>query len=185
MTMAAEFENEVELFCVKRCISVAKNGSEHTHPSFVSMLRNRDDAGSKMVRFQPDGVVLAKDGVYHWEAKHATNIERDAFETYMKYVSIGCKVIVFFKHPKTKKVFCSMAENIVFVPSEEVVSRYSEQTRHPIIDGWMYPRRGNGGRGYGSGTPYREVNFDYMCEIVSFYEVIQKTPSAVTPRAKC
>ena len=66
MSPAAVFENQVERFCCKMFTSVARNGTEHTHPDFVELLRRNNSEASKFVRFAPDGVALSTTGsVFH------------------------------------------------------------------------------------------------------------------------
>jgi hypothetical protein len=68
LSKAARFEEEVEAYWQRssKVEAVARNGTEHTHPDFVSLLRQRTDSGSMLVRFAPDGVALVKTGVLHW-----------------------------------------------------------------------------------------------------------------------
>lgn len=162
--LAEAFEKEVEAYLQARqaVLSVAKNGTEHTHPKFVDMLRRNADAGAKFVRFAPDGVFLQANGrVIHWEAKAGKHIEKDAYETYMAYSSFGCRVAVFVKNSDMAgRVYWQFVEKIGFIPSVEVVGKFPPNRRHPIdAEDWICPRSGHGYAGRGSGTPYREIDF--------------------------
>ena len=172
LARGVEFEREVEAYCQTHSIAVARNGTEHTHPDFVAQLRSRNDEQSKFIRFAPDGVCLIESaGVIHWEAKYSNNLEKDAYETYLKYSDMGCKVYIFFKHPKTYEVYSSEVLSIGFVPSESVVSVYPVARRHPICEeDWIWPRLGFGHKSSAaSGTPYREVDFQSLKHITDFY----------------
>lgn len=183
--IGAQFESDVEAYCSHVSDAVAKNGTEHTHPDFVALLRGNNDTTSKMIRFAPDGVLLRAGGVTHWEAKCSTinsdyiNLEKDAYETYIKYHYMGCSVFVFFKHP-IGDVYGQYVEKIGFVPSEDVVGRFPPHMRYPIDeDDWITPRRSaNGKRGSGSGTPYREVDVQSLKPITTFYGVVEARRNA-------
>jgi hypothetical protein len=171
---AEQFEREVEAYCQRsgKVEAVARNGTEHTHPDFVRLLRNRIDDGSKFVRFAPDGVALFKErGVIHWEAKASINIERDAYLTYMAYNKLGARVLVFIKPSSSSAVYYNYIERVQFTPSEEVVGRIRNVARrHPIDkDGWMCPRQGHGQAGNGSGTPYKEIDLTSLIQLSDFY----------------
>lgn len=178
----AAFENEVEDYLKYSAISVARNGTEHTHHDFVAGVRQMNDRGSKFVRFAPDGVALLQaTGVIHWEAKHALNIEKDAYETYLKYADMGCNVRLFVKNPRTARVYCAAIEKVCFIPSDTVVASFPVHKRHPIdSEDWMHPRSGNGHRSIAaSGTPYKALDFMALTEIPGFYGVINKVRNAV------
>lgn len=168
---AGAFENSVEAFCREKFISVAKNGTEHTHPQFVVDLRRRNDRGSKLVRFAPDGVALQTCGVWHWEAKAGKHIEKDAYETYMAYRGMGARLLVFLRHPDGT-VYYQEVQRIGFVPSINVVGKFPVDRRHPIDeDDWICPRMGHGYAGSGSGTAYKEVDFSSLTLIADFASV--------------
>jgi len=177
LKLAEEFELAVEgyLNAAKKIQSVAKNGTEHTHPDFVELLRRNNTSASKMVRFAPDGVALhANSQVIHWEAKSSINIEKDAYQTYMKYHDMGCHVLIFAKN--RDKVYHQFVERVGFIPSEDIVRPFHPDARHPIDDdGWMCPRKGKGTSGYGSGTPYKTIDFSSMQEIENFYQKTNPT----------
>lgn len=167
------FEAQVERFCRLFVSSVAKNGTEHTHPEFVSHLRGKNDPGSRFVRFAPDGVMLTTGGVIHWEAKASKALERDAYETYLLYESIGCSIRLFVQRPADRAVFSQWVKKIRFVPSANVVGQFPAEKRHPVdAQDWICPRHGSGQSGRGSGTPYREIDFCSLRRIDNFYDVI-------------
>lgn len=168
MSVGEQFENDVESYCQRKFLSVAKNGTEHTHPEFVDGLRSNDSITSKLIRFAPDGIVLNKDEtVYHWEAKASDKIERDAYETYMKYIDIGHKVILFAKN--NTAVYLRLIEHVILVDGNVTVECFNPEKRHPVDDKWIYPRRGHGYAGRGSGTPYRVIDLSSMNIIDDFY----------------
>lgn len=170
LIVAKHFEDAVERFCKTFSVSVAKNGTEHTHPDFVAHLRSLNDNGSKFVRFAPDGVMLTGSGVIHWEAKASKALERDAYETYMRYHNMGCAVRIFVQRPGDKLVFSQWVNEMGFVPSVDVVGKFQPSRRHPIdSDDWICPRSGSGYAGSGSGTPYREIDFDSLRCIENFH----------------
>lgn len=151
-----EWEEEVYHFLTEnpRVISVAFNGTEHTHPEFVDMLRRNNEKSAALLRYQPDGVFLTDSGdVYHFEAKHATAIEKMAWMVYRGLASIGAHVMVFVKHPITGDTYYSDVAKMLLIPGEITVARYPEGRRFPVHDGWIH-RPGR--------TPYREIDFDSM-----------------------
>jgi len=88
----------------------------------------------------------------------------------MAYWQMGARVMVFVQDPKTGRVYCQKVEKIGFVPSDMVVGRYPPGRRHPIDeDDWICPRNGHGHTGFGSGTAYKEIDFDSLIEINDFY----------------
>ena len=167
------FEDEVEAYCAHYSLTVARNGTEHTHPEFVSHLRGLEDSASKFIRFAPDGVALLKaSGVIHWEAKASINLEKDAYETYVKYQAMGCSVCVFFKDGEN--VYKQFVDQVGFIPSDAVVGRVPPRMRYPIDeDDWITPRKSKSGkRGSGSGTPYKEVDAGSLELLPHFYNVV-------------
>lgn len=174
----AKFEDDVERFCCEMFNSVARNGTEHTHPVFVELLRRNNSEASKFVRFAPDGVMLSANGsVFHWEAKASKAIEKDAYDTYLKYTTMGCNVLMFVKNPKNKIVYWQRVERVGFIPSAVVVGGFPENKRHPIDDDdWLCPRNGHGNAGFGSGTPYREIDFGSLKPIPDFNAVVGQSP---------
>lgn len=150
--------------------SIAKNGTEHTHPHFVGLLRSNNSQASKFVRFAPDGVCLTtSQRVFHWEAKNSIYIEKDAYETYLKYYQMGCQVIVFV-NDKSNRVHWQFVEKIGFIPSEMEVEKFPLSRRFPIDeDGWICPRKSGRRAGTGSGTPYKCIDLDSMILVDDFY----------------
>jgi hypothetical protein len=164
------FEAEVECYLRRHwdIESVARNGTEHTHPRFVAQLRSRSDEAAKFIRFAPDGVALPKSGtVFHWEAKCSRYIERDAYESYCRHEQAGCRVLLFLS--VQSGVYFNWVSELTFVDSQLVVGAYSPQRQFPVIDGWIYPRRAHnaGELLFGSGTPFREVDLSRSCKLMS------------------
>lgn len=164
LALAVAFEEEVrdQLSRVPGIVAIAMNGTEHTHPDFVEQLRANDTEAAKFVRYAPDGVFLRSGSVVHYDAKVARSIERDAYETYMKYHECGCSVLVFVKHAGT--IYCQYIENIRLEHGAATVERFDESQRFPVDeDGWILPRRsGRGLPGKMSGTPFRYIDFEAM-----------------------
>lgn len=172
LSTAKEFEEAAEAYCLAKSDAVAKNGTEHTHPAFVELLRKNDSPQSKLIRFAPDGVLLRAGGVIHWEAKASINIERDAYEVYYRYFEMGCKVLVFIQD-KQANAYCQWIEKIGFIPSIAVVGKFGPRA-HPIDeDDWICPRKGHGYAGGGSGTSYKEVDLSSLKPLPDFYEVVR------------
>lgn len=144
--------------------SVCANGTEHTHPDFVSLLRSNNTRASKFVRFAPDGVYMKKDGeVIHFDAKAGKSIEKDAYEAYMALRGLGCRLLLFVKTGEGEMYFQDI-EKVVLIDGEVTVSPFPANRRFPVEDGWICPRKkaGTTGAGNGSGTPYREIDFSSM-----------------------
>ena len=142
-------EDKIEKFLTRVCKSVAKNGTEHTHPFFVDKLRKNDSLQSKLVRYAPDGVVLKHNGdVIHWDAKGSVFIERDAYETYMRYVNQGMKLIICVC-TDYGGFFWQRVDQIEF---DDNLRRCCPRDEN----GWLLPREcRNWDEHNGSGTPYK------------------------------
>lgn len=137
-----------------RVVSVAFNGTEHTHPDFVSLLRQNSAKSAALLRYQPDGVFLRDDGeVFHFEAKHSSSIERTAWEVYHAIAAVGASVIVFVKHPRNGYTYMQTIEKMRLFPGSQTVARFPKDKRFPVHDEWIH-RPGR--------TPYREIDFDSM-----------------------
>jgi hypothetical protein len=132
------------VFCEieKMGFTVAMNGTEHTHPNFVSNLRQSTDQTSLAIRFQPDGVACIGNipKTIYVEVKNATHIERLAYEQYIKLQQVGNIVIVIFG--RKYRQGWNWIENIRFIPSKQVVDPYPISNRFPIVeDDWIAPRK--------------------------------------------
>ena len=164
LAKGVEFETDLKAWLASRpsIRAVVANGTEHTHPDFVSLLRNDRSPAAKFVRFAPDGAVLHKSGVIHYDAKAAKAIEKDAYETYMNYVSCGCRVVLFVKNGET--VYCRDIQHVRLIDGNETISKFPENRRFPVDeDGWICPRLSrNQLNGRMSGTPYKEIDFASM-----------------------
>jgi len=147
-----------------RIKKVEKTGTEHTHPEFVELLRSNESNAAIFVRFAPDGVYLTdKDNVVHYDAKYGKSIEKNAYETYLKYKNAGCTVVLFVAFGGI--VYWQHIENVRLIPGQETVKKYPPEKRWPVRkDEWIYPRDKAGFQSTDrfSGTPYREIDFDSM-----------------------
>jgi len=163
-----QFEADLKRWLETRptVLAIAANGTEHTHPDFVALLRNDRSPASKFIRFAPDGALLHKTvGVVHYDAKAAKAIEKDAYETYMNYVSCGCRVVLFVKHEVS--VYCQDIQKVCLIDGNETISKFPENRRFPVDqDGWICPRQSfRQLNGRMSGTPYKEIDFTSMKKI--------------------
>lgn len=167
------FEKEVFAAIEQMGLFVAMNGTEHTHPIFVSRLRQSNDETSMYVRFQPDGVVgFGK--IPHTafvEAKSSRFIEKDAYKEYMKLSAAGLIVLVVFNYSGVW--FWNKIENIVM--------SLENHRDWPVIGQWICPRedplfhrkKQQGFRG--SGTPYRPVEKESLRQWDEFELYIKQT----------
>jgi len=169
LDVAKEFEDELLAYLQGHptVATAIVNGTEHTHPEFVELLRNNDREASRFIRFAPDGVMLLTAGdVIHYDAKAAKTIEKDAYGTYMDYVRCGCRVLLFVKYDNT--VYCQDVDKLRLIDGNDTVAPFKPERRFPVDDdGWICPRQSSGysRRNYGSnmsGTPYREIDFTSM-----------------------
>ena len=155
---------EIEIFdeLRKMRFRVALNGTEHTHPDFTAYIRASNDPTSLAVRFEPDGVICQGKSALTWyiEAKCSVNIEKLAYEQYMKQHEQGCVMVIICKSGNQKR--WAFIENIEFVDSQKYVSRYPSP--HPVIDGWICPRKSGAWESQkwsnpqASGTPYKVID---------------------------
>lgn len=177
LTVSEPFEDEVEAYLVRTGIhAVTRNGSEKTHAEFANLLRLRNDVGSKLLRFQSDGLGLDDIGVFDWEAKttmdsRVSTIERDAYEIYKLRHEQGTRFKLFIRPywPRRRCVYWNYIEEVRLISGEETVARFPEDRRFPVIDGWICPRAAHRYAGNGSGTPYREIDLKSMIQLADFY----------------
>jgi hypothetical protein len=161
-----EFEREVlrMLGDSPAILAVAANGTEHTHPDFVAQLRRVNSLVAKFVRYAPDGVMLTQDQeVIHFDAKAAKSIEKDAYEVYMAYRSVGCRVVLFVRY--AGRAYWQDIERVGLIDGHTTVASFCEERRFPVDDaGWITPRNKPRFRATTSmsGTPYREIDFATM-----------------------
>jgi len=98
--------------------------------------------------------------VIHYDAKASVSIERDAYETYMKYRNTGYQIVVFVRPPVESTIFWQWIEKIRYLDSHIEVSKHRRQ--FPVDeDGWIMPRkhrRWNSGS-HMSGTPFKYFDF--------------------------
>jgi len=142
---------------------VAMNGTEHTHSDFVGQLHQSTDQTSLAIRFQPDAVahIGAVPRSFYVEAKAAKNIERTAYEQYMKLYTNGNVVVVVFEKLDWHWNFI---EDIKLVDGNETVGRFPPDKQFPVDGaGWITPRKCERWHNIkthnpqASGTPYREI----------------------------
>lgn len=158
-----EFESDLVAKLTERGNQCAMNGTEHTHPDFVGRLRSDDSEAAKFIRYAPDGVMITKSGeVIHYDAKDARAIEKDAYETYLKYRQSGCRVVVFVKNGGA--IYYQDVDKIRFLDSHSYVATFPERMRLPVVDGWITPRasRNQFKRSRMSGTPFKYIDFSSM-----------------------
>lgn len=167
LKQAVEFEEELRriLQCRPRVRAIAVNGTEHTHPSFVELLRTNTTDGARYVRYAPDGVYLCTNGdVIHYDAKASKAIEKDAYRTYMDYVRAGCKVMLFVKWGGM--IYWQYVDKVVLTHGSDTVNQFPIGRRFPVDeDGWICPRHAEQKKPVSanmSGTPYREIDFSSM-----------------------
>ena len=145
-------------------LTVAANGTEHTHPEFAAQLRRLNSEAAKFVRYAPDGVMLTWDQeVIHYDAKAAKSIERNAYQVYMAYRKSGCRVILFVKYGG--QAYWQDIEHVGLIDGRETVRHFPEERRFPVDEeGWVMPRAKPGFRSSAlmSGTTYREIDLATM-----------------------
>ena len=151
--------------------SVAVNGTEHTHIGFIEKLRRSTDPTSLFIRFEPDCVVCASSAPmippisWYLEVKASIKltIEKTAYEQYMKRVMLDQVVAIVFKGNQQK--LWNLIQELKFIPSTEIINRFSLEKRFPVIDGWICPRESTAWRNtirwnnlQASGTPYKHID---------------------------
>lgn len=157
---ATEFEKEVFSELKGMGFDIAVNGTEHTYPEFVNLLRQSKDQTSLAIRFQPDAVICFG-GVPHSsyiEAKASKYIEKDAYLQYHKLQDNGNTVILVFEgHDKG----WNGLDKIKLIDGHITTKDYKRP--FPVDNaGWIYPRNASHwgeleGRN-AAGTPYKEVD---------------------------
>ncbi len=145
---------------------VVRNGTEHTHPNFVSRLRDNDTEAAKFIRYAPDGAYRTNEGqVIHFDVKAANAIEKDAWNVYRAHEAAGCRVKLYIEFGG--KSYSQWLSDVRFLDSHSYVERFQEVRRFPIDEqGWICPRQKPGFRPDGkmSGTPYKYLDFDSLTE---------------------
>ena len=159
---AEQFQDALFAKLLELGFTVAVNGTEHTHPAFAEKLRHSTDQTSLAIRFQPDGVACIGSipRTIYVEAKAARNIERTAYEQYMKLYNAGNVLAVVFGKLDWQWNFI---EAIELSRGEDTVAKFPPARRFPVADGWIVPSQAqhwqtvkaeNPGA---SGTAYREI----------------------------
>lgn len=162
LATANKFQDDLFAALKTLGFQVVANGTEHTHPAFVERLRGSTDQTSLAIRFQPDGVACigAIPRTLYVEAKNAGNIERTAYEQYMKLYAAGNLVAIVFGKLDWRWNFI---ERLQLVPGQETVSKFAPGQRFPVVDDWITPRQAQHWNALrfanpqASGTPYREI----------------------------
>jgi len=160
---ATEFQKQLFRAIEKMDFKIALNGTEHTYPEFVGLLRQSVDLTSLSIRFQPDGVICIgeRPRTAYVEAKNADSIERTAYEQYMRLHNAGNLVIVVFGKLTWAWNF---VEHIRLVPGEDTIASFPPDMRFPVVGHWIIPRcsdrwyRIRDDNHQASGTPFRKVD---------------------------
>ena len=188
IAVSNQFLNEIieDLECWG--FSYAINGTEHTHPDFIKEIRTLVDPVSLFIRYEPDVVICAKLGngdtpiSFLLEVKAGQNIERAAYEEYMKHVSLGHLIAIVFKCGAGNK-YWNFVEEIRFIPSKEVVEKFPNPF-HIDQGGWIDPRKtpywmenARWNNPQASGTPYKRVDFKSLLNWDEFRDkFVAKSP---------
>jgi len=134
------------------------NGSECTHdPGFMNEVRRSTAPAALLLRYQPDGVALTKKGgVFYWDAKASDQIEKQAYQIYMKLSDWGCPVWIWCRPPGCD-LYYQRLHLIRFQDSTQWVNGFPDPW--PVYDDWIYPP---GSDTAYSGTPYRVIDLSSM-----------------------
>ncbi len=142
---------------------VAVNGTEHTHPAFVSGLWRSTDPTSMSIRYQPDCVLRHGNPIprsFYVEIKNSQCIERAAYENYMRLADAGDDVFVVCMN-RVPSVCYGLVQDLTFEP----VDWTQKDQDWPFVDGWITPRANpelfaeKKRQGFsGSGTPFRRID---------------------------
>ena len=152
------FEAELFQAVQEMGFNIAINGTEHTHPEFVSQLHRSTDQTSLAVRFQPDGVASVGKipRTFYIEAKNSKMIEKTAHQQYCKLATLDNIVVVVFKPLSNGWCF---ADSMPLIHGSETVKPFPIGRRFPVDeDGWLCPRQVGRRPSRGSGTSYREID---------------------------
>jgi len=165
LAKAEAFEAKLKPKLEEMGLVVAPNASERTHGAFMDELRGSRDPSALALRFLPDFVAHTQENppllVLYIDAKAAKNIERDAYEQYLRLTTIGYKIVLIFEPYKWA---WNLVQEIGLRRGEVTVSQYRPERRLPVKDGWITPRGDRlwdsllrASNPQASGTPYREV----------------------------
>lgn len=171
LAISEPFENDLEAYLTKMGMEIIqRNGSERIISGSAELIRKMNDATARHIRFTPDFWAVDELGAFYAEAKASINIERGPYEHYMHLYSTGARLKLYIKPwPEHKNVYWNYIENVRFVESEIVVGRHIGK-EFPIVDGWISPRTANRHAGRGSGTDFKEIDFDSIIRIRDFYD---------------
>lgn len=170
-TQGQEFSDRIFADLKRWGFQIAKNGTEHTHPDFVSALRSSTDVTSLRIRYAPDGVLaygMPARSAYV-EAKNSIYIEKLAYENYMRLALEGCPVAVVFH--QLQIVRFEFVENLAWV--------ISAPGKWPLdAENWICPRLHPQWeqlkREYkGSGTPFKKIEWSELLEWNTFADVMK------------
>lgn len=175
---SAEFERCLFDAIGKMGFEVALNGTEHTHPDFVSGLHSSNDQTSLAIRYQPDAVACIGKipRSFYVEAKAAKNIEKTAYEQYCKLQANGNILVVVFEKLGWQWNFI---EDIDLIHGDMTVAPFPPERRFSVDEeGWLCPRQCSwwgqikSSNLQASGTPYREVDISSLLEWAKFKQGI-------------
>ena len=159
---STKFEKELFQKLEEMGFYVALNGTEHTHPTFADKLRQSNDPTSLSIRFQPDGVICTNGQTKsaYVEVKASENIEKTAYEQYMKLHNNENIVLIVFEKFKYAWNFI---QHIDLIDGNITVKPFPPTKRFPVDkNGWICPRKAkhwnNVSGNNASGTPYKAVN---------------------------
>jgi len=157
--------------------TVAKNGTEHTHPDFIRLLHKSEDQSSLAIRFQPEGVACIgmPPSTFYVEVKSTTDpkkkqfsVEKLAWKQYhLLHRNRNVLVLIFAKYIERWKFEWkwNFLEDIRLLTPETTLAKFPPEKRFPIVNGWIAPRGSKREKELhkqycytGSGTSYREVD---------------------------
>ncbi|MFN7117293.1 MAG: hypothetical protein ACK4TA_10875 [Saprospiraceae bacterium] len=179
------YETEILKTVEELGFNVAKNGTEHTHSDFVSLLRRSTDQTSLSIRYQPDAVCnihyFNEIRSFYLEIKNSKFIEKLAYEQYMKLYNNGNIVVIVFENRDW-----TFVENLKLISGQVYVSKYSNP--YPVDeDDWICPRCSPDSNWVttstnGSGTSYRYVNENTLYDFSYFkFKIIDRLFPDILP----
>lgn len=169
VVIGTQWDNDISKNLKTIGFKIGRYNIENVAPDFSSdpHYANSDNPSILFARHFPDGIATDfKNNVsFFWDAKNGGSIEKNAYLTYCNLAKNGVKIILFIKN--YTDYYCIPIESVVFCDSTEYVSKFSEEKRIPVEDGWICPRQLPEKRYIewkkrcpnASGTPFKYVDF--------------------------
>lgn len=128
------FAADCKLYCQSTSDFVAENGYEFTHPELVKLINSDPSIEARLIRYRPDLIEIWKGKVIQIECKASMTIEKDAYDMYMLFHSIGYRIKIFALDKYHDNVFSQYIQEIEFRGTVEKNNSSGSRKPYKIMD---------------------------------------------------